>query len=198
LEVLRVAKRTTPWIVLGILLGAIVALACALFGWLCFRQQAEPFGLFLLVPSYVAVWYALRAWRLIKASTLGVWHCLVALAASLPFWLMSLGWSYREYSQLPATTPSCFVVTAAMCYPNLAMNKDVLLPNEKDPLIWVNPGRMSGAPCFYKTRLPMDSLFDNLEDGVSLDEWLHSFPIISRAQALTVLEFAKKSMLESA
>ena len=78
------------------------------------------------------------------------------------------------------------------------MNKDVLLPGEKGPLIWVNPGRMSGAPCFYKTRLPIDSLFDNLEDGVSLDEWLEAFPIISRTQALTVLEFAKKSMLESA
>jgi uncharacterized protein (DUF433 family) len=37
------------------------------------------------------------------------------------------------------------------------MNKDVLLPDEKNPLIWINPGRMSGAPCFYKTRLPMDS-----------------------------------------
>ena len=78
------------------------------------------------------------------------------------------------------------------------MNKDVLLPNENAPLIWINPGRMSGAPCFYKTRLPIDSLFDNLEDGVSLDEWLEAFPIVSRAQALRVLEFAKKSMLAAA
>jgi uncharacterized protein (DUF433 family) len=37
------------------------------------------------------------------------------------------------------------------------MNQDVLLPDEKNPLIWINPGRMSGAPCFYKTRLPVDS-----------------------------------------
>jgi uncharacterized protein (DUF433 family) len=78
------------------------------------------------------------------------------------------------------------------------MNKDVLLPNEQNPLIWINPGRLSGAPCFYKTRLPVDSLFDNLEDGVSLDEWLEAFPIISRAQALSVLELAKKSMLAAA
>ena len=78
------------------------------------------------------------------------------------------------------------------------MNQDVLLPDEKNPLIWINPGRMSGAPCFYKTRLPVDSLFDNLEDGVSLDEWLEAFPIVSREQALTVLEFAKNSMLATA
>jgi uncharacterized protein (DUF433 family) len=78
------------------------------------------------------------------------------------------------------------------------MNKEALLPDEINPLIWINPERVSGAPCFYKTRLPIDSLFDNLEDGVSLDEWLEAFPIVSRAQALRVLEFAKKSMLETA
>ena len=75
------------------------------------------------------------------------------------------------------------------------MNKDVLLPDERNPLIWINPGRMSGAPCFYKTRLPIDSLFENLEDGVSLDEWLDAFPDIPREKAQAVLEFAKKSML---
>lgn len=78
------------------------------------------------------------------------------------------------------------------------MNKDTLLPDEQNPLIWINPGRMSGAPCFYKTRLPIDSLFENLEDGVGLDEWLEAFPIISRAQAQAVLEHAKKSMLLAA
>jgi uncharacterized protein (DUF433 family) len=75
------------------------------------------------------------------------------------------------------------------------MNKDVLLPDEKNPLIWINPGRMSGAPCFYKTRLPIDSLFENLEDGIGLDEWLDAFPDIPREKAQAVLEFAKKSML---
>lgn len=76
--------------------------------------------------------------------------------------------------------------------------KDVLLPDEKKPLIWINPERMSGVPCFYKTRLPIDSLFENLEDGVSLDEWLDAYPDISREQAQAVLEFAKNSMLAKA
>lgn len=76
--------------------------------------------------------------------------------------------------------------------------KDVLLPDEKHPLIWINPDRMSGAPCFFKTRLPIDSLFDNLEDGVSLDEWLDAFPDISREHAQAVLEHAKNSMLAEA
>ena len=77
------------------------------------------------------------------------------------------------------------------------MNKDVLLPDEKNPLIWINPGRMSGAPCFYKTRLPVDSLFTNIEGGVSLDEWLDAFPSVTREQAVAVLELAHHRMLEA-
>jgi uncharacterized protein (DUF433 family) len=36
--------------------------------------------------------------------------------------------------------------------------------------IWVDPQRLSGAPCFKGTRVPVDSLFTNLESGLSLDE----------------------------
>lgn len=70
------------------------------------------------------------------------------------------------------------------------MNTDTLLPDAKCPIIWINPERVSGAPCFNKTRLPIDSLFENLEAGVSLDEWLDAFPDITREQAQAVLEFA--------
>ena len=77
------------------------------------------------------------------------------------------------------------------------MNQDVLLPDEKNPLIWINPGRMSGAPCFFKTRLPVASLFENLEGGVSLDEYLDAFGL-AREQAVAVLEYAKNKMLKAA
>jgi uncharacterized protein (DUF433 family) len=78
------------------------------------------------------------------------------------------------------------------------MNKDTLLPDAQNPLIWINPGRVSGAPCFYGTRLPIESLFVNLEGGVSLDEWLDAFPSVTKEQAVAVLEYARKSMLEHA
>lgn len=71
------------------------------------------------------------------------------------------------------------------------MNEDTLLPNAEQPLIWINQGRHSGAPCFYKTRLPVSSLVENLEGGVSLDEWLDAFPPITREQALAVLEYVR-------
>jgi len=78
------------------------------------------------------------------------------------------------------------------------MNKDMLLPDEKNPLIWINPGRMSGAPCFYKTRVPVDALFGNLEDGLTLDEFLDCFEGVTREQAVAVLGFAKTKMLKAA
>ena len=74
------------------------------------------------------------------------------------------------------------------------MNKDTFLPNAENPLIWINPGRMSGAPCFYKTRVPVDALFGNLEDGLSLDEFLECFEGVTREQAVGVLELAHQSI----
>jgi uncharacterized protein (DUF433 family) len=78
------------------------------------------------------------------------------------------------------------------------MSKDTLLPDEKNPLIWINPERVSGAPCFYKTRLPIESLFTNLEGGVSLDEWVDAFPPVTKEQAVAVLEYARRNILERA
>lgn len=78
------------------------------------------------------------------------------------------------------------------------MNKDILLPDEAHPLMWVNSDRMGGEPCFYGTRLPISSLFENLEGGVSLDEWLEAFPSVSREQVIAVLEYARQRLLEHA
>ena len=64
--------------------------------------------------------------------------------------------------------------------------------------IWVDPERMSGAPCFYGTRVPIESLFVNIEGGVSLDEWLDAFPSVTREQAVAVLEYARQSMFKQA
>jgi hypothetical protein len=53
----------------------------------------------------------------------------------------------------------------------------------------------SEAPCFYGTRLPVSSLFENLEAGVSLDDWLDAFPSVTREQAVRVLEHAHHQVL---
>lgn len=64
--------------------------------------------------------------------------------------------------------------------------------------IWVDPERLSGAPCFTGTRVPVDSLFTNLESGLGLDEYLDCFPDVTREQAVAVLEYAHKLTLQPA
>ena len=53
---------------------------------------------------------------------------------------------------------------------------------------------MSGAPCFEGTRVPVECLFTNLESGLSLEEYLDCFPDVTRAQAVAVLEYARKML----
>ncbi|MCS6973528.1 MAG: DUF433 domain-containing protein [Cyclobacteriaceae bacterium] len=51
---------------------------------------------------------------------------------------------------------------------------------------------LSGKPVFKGTRVPIQSMFDHLEKGISLDEFLSDFPTVSRDQAIAVIEIASK------
>lgn len=62
-------------------------------------------------------------------------------------------------------------------------------------LIEVDPEKMSGTPCFTSTRVPLTHLFDYLEAGDTLDDFLKDFPSVTRDQALGVLELMKKRIL---
>lgn len=62
-------------------------------------------------------------------------------------------------------------------------------------LVWINPKRVSGTPCFYGTRVPLKNLFDSLAAGESLEEFLDGFEGVSREQALAVLELAGADLL---
>ena len=55
-------------------------------------------------------------------------------------------------------------------------------------IINIDPEILGGTPVFLGTRVPIESLFDHLEDGVSLDEFLDDFPSVTREQAIEVLE----------
>ena len=64
-------------------------------------------------------------------------------------------------------------------------------------VVWVNPNRVSGAPCFIHTRVPIQNLFDYLEAGHTLEDFLEGFPPVTREQALAVLEAAKANLINS-
>jgi uncharacterized protein (DUF433 family) len=61
--------------------------------------------------------------------------------------------------------------------------------------VWINRERMSGAACFYGTRVPLQNLFDYIEGGEPLDEFLEGFPGVTREQAVAVLELARTGLL---
>lgn len=60
--------------------------------------------------------------------------------------------------------------------------------------ISIDPEIMSGAPVFAGTRVPIQNLFDYIEGGEDLSEFLDDFPSVSKEAALAVLEMAKKSL----
>ncbi|MBW0161964.1 MAG: DUF433 domain-containing protein [Sediminibacterium sp. Gen4] len=60
--------------------------------------------------------------------------------------------------------------------------------------ISIDPDVMSGAPVFVGTRVQVQTLFDYIEGGEDLDEFLDDFPTVSKKSALAVLEMAKKTL----
>jgi uncharacterized protein (DUF433 family) len=64
----------------------------------------------------------------------------------------------------------------------------------QDP-ITRDPEVMHGTPVFRGTRVPVKTLFDYLESGESLDDFLEGFPTVSRAVAVQVLEESKELRL---
>ncbi|MBI5387851.1 MAG: DUF433 domain-containing protein [Verrucomicrobia bacterium] len=56
------------------------------------------------------------------------------------------------------------------------------------------PGKVSGAWLFKGTRVPVKALFENLEDGARVDDFLEWFPGVSHEQVEAVLEYAGRSL----
>jgi uncharacterized protein (DUF433 family) len=61
-----------------------------------------------------------------------------------------------------------------------------------------DPDILSGSLVFVGTRVPVRSLFDYLEGGESLDEFLHQFPSVKREFAIAVLDAAYETVAADA
>jgi uncharacterized protein (DUF433 family) len=55
--------------------------------------------------------------------------------------------------------------------------------------------KLSGTPVFKGTWVPVKNLFDSLEEGEILDEFLDQFPTVTREQVVGVLEASKETLL---
>jgi uncharacterized protein (DUF433 family) len=63
------------------------------------------------------------------------------------------------------------------------------------PMVERDPERVSGTWLFRGTRVPVAALFENLEDGVPVGEFVELFPGVTLEQARAVLEHAARSAL---
>lgn len=62
------------------------------------------------------------------------------------------------------------------------------------PAVERTPERVSGAWVFKGTRVPVKALFENIEEGASVNNFVEWFPGVAREQVLAVLAHAEKSL----
>ena len=59
-------------------------------------------------------------------------------------------------------------------------------------MINIDPEILGGTPVFAGTRVPIETLFDYLEDNMSLEKFLDDFPSVTKEQAVELLEMAQQ------
>ena len=67
-----------------------------------------------------------------------------------------------------------------------------------EQIVHRDPEILGGAPVFRGTRVPLRSLFDYLEGGETLDEFLRQFPSVRREQAIALLDLACETLAADA
>lgn len=65
-----------------------------------------------------------------------------------------------------------------------------------DEVIWIHPERMSGAPCFQGTRVPVQDLVEILQHGGTIEDFVSASPSVSRRQVELFLDLAKDQLAE--
>jgi uncharacterized protein (DUF433 family) len=63
-----------------------------------------------------------------------------------------------------------------------------------EPIVTSNPKIMHGTPCFAGTRVAVQTFFDHLEAGYTVDGFLEQFPTVSREQVVALLEMLRKDV----
>jgi uncharacterized protein (DUF433 family) len=66
---------------------------------------------------------------------------------------------------------------------------------QQEQVIHSDPAILQGTPVFVGTRVPVQTLFDYLEAGDSLDTFLDQFPTVTREQSVAALELARDKVL---
>jgi uncharacterized protein (DUF433 family) len=79
---------------------------------------------------------------------------------------------------------------------SLRFLENVVTPMQS--VVHSHPGILGGIPVFVGTRVPVKNLFDYLEAGDRLEDFLDAFPSVSRDQAIAALELAEQALTAGA
>lgn len=64
-----------------------------------------------------------------------------------------------------------------------------------ESFLWTDPERLGGTPCFRRTRVPVQTLFDYVAAGDTMAEFLEDFPTVKREQAVAAIQSAGRELL---
>ena len=70
--------------------------------------------------------------------------------------------------------------------------------NDLSNVLHSDPEILGGTPVFTGTRVPVQSLFDHLEGGQSIDDFLEGFPSVRREQVIALLQKSRQDLLRTA
>jgi len=66
---------------------------------------------------------------------------------------------------------------------------------KNSPIISTSPEIMGGTPVFASTRVPVQTLFDYLKAGESIDDFIDGFPTVTKDQVIALLEEVGKQLI---
>ncbi|CAN5125183.1 hypothetical protein BH09BAC1_BH09BAC1_13690 [soil metagenome] len=92
----------------------------------------------------------------------------------------------------PQYTVAAFFVLNLHVFKKIVLFAVYLSMESIKDLITIDSETLGGKAVFKGTRVPVESLFDHLEMGISLNEFLDDFPTVGREQAVKILEIAEK------
>ena len=71
------------------------------------------------------------------------------------------------------------------------------IPKELESILSISPKVMHGKLCFAGTRVPLTVLWDNLEEGMGLDEFVEEYPSVIREQARAVIAWEQRQIRQA-
>ncbi len=95
-----------------------------------------------------------------------------------------------QKGHLPKDAPKTL---AELAYSDFAVK--ILLVKKKS-VVKIDPGILSGTPCFAGTRVPVRALLDYIEGGETLGAFLDQYPTVTRKQAVGFLEESASAILD--